>query len=149
MFMLPRSPFDEWPKWWTMTDGGLGPTRCAGTMEPLYWSPVSPVFEMSEAEAAKLPSRVVWFGTLEHIPDEMVRFVKPECRDAPFVLRANFEVAPSLRAKLAEVCALCREGVPKDAWDDAKVVRLLALQDECLALFATCAAESRQRAKAQ
>ena len=31
MFMLPRNPFDEWPKWWTMTDAPLnGSTRSPG-----------------------------------------------------------------------------------------------------------------------
>lgn len=59
MFMLPRNPFDEWPKWWTMTDAPLsGSTRVAGSMEPLYWSPASPVFEMTHEEANKLPQKV-------------------------------------------------------------------------------------------
>ena len=59
MFMLPRNPFDEWPKWWTMTDAPIsGSTRVAGSMEPLYWSPASPVFEMVHEEAKKLPQKV-------------------------------------------------------------------------------------------
>ena len=79
MFMLPRNPFDEWPKWWTMTDGVGEPqhTRMAGALEPLYWSPASPVFYVSEQEARKLRERVVWFGCTQHIPNEVLRFIKP------------------------------------------------------------------------
>ena len=40
MFMLPRNPFDEWPKFWTMSTTPLNrSTRACGAMEPLYWSP--------------------------------------------------------------------------------------------------------------
>ena len=56
MFMLPRSIYDTLPKWWTMTDAPLnGATRRAGAMEPLYWSPGSPIFELSLEEASLLP----------------------------------------------------------------------------------------------
>ena len=37
-------------------------------MEPLYWSPASPVFEMPLAEAERLPQRVVWFGSTTGCP---------------------------------------------------------------------------------
>ena len=148
MFMLPRNPFDEWPKWWIMTDQYLGRTREAGAMEPLYWSPASPVFEMSEAEARKLPQRVVWFGTTLHIPHEMEGFVKPEFRNASLIIQSNFALDPKLKELLAAVCAYAREGVPADAWDADRMCRLLALQDECLAAFALCATASRTDAKA-
>ena len=147
MFMLPRNPFDEWPKWWTMTDQALGRTRGAGVMEPLYWSPMSPVFYMSAHEAAKLPQRVVWFGTTQNIPNEGVRFVAPECRNLPFLVQSNFEVPDSLKAILAEVCAAARDGCPADAWDAAKVRRLLELQQQALQAFDACAAASRSSMK--
>lgn len=147
MFMLPRNPFDEWPKWWTMTDGFLGDTRVAGTMEPLYWSPASPIFELTPTEARKLPQRVVWFGCTQHIPREVLGFIKPECRDQPFLLQSNFEVSAELKELLARVVAATREGSLSDAWSIDGISRLLTLQDECLKAFATCAAESRRRAK--
>ena len=44
-----------------MTDSPLsGSTRIVGAMEPLYWSPASPIFSMPMTEAAKLPQKVVW-----------------------------------------------------------------------------------------
>jgi len=79
MFMLPRNPFDAWPKWWTMTDAPLnGSTRASGAMEPLYWSPASPVFEMPETDAPKLPQKVLWFGATTDCPPEALKFIKHE-----------------------------------------------------------------------
>ena len=83
MFMLPRSIYDEWPKWWTMTDSPLNGsrTRNAGAMEPLYWSPGSPIFEMTSEDALKLPQKVVWFGSTSGCPREVLKFIKPEIRN--------------------------------------------------------------------
>ena len=147
MFMLPRNPFDEWPKWWTMTDAALGDTRVAGAMEPLYWSPASPIFDMPPSEAKKLPQRVVWFGSTENIPAEVSKFIKPECRNQPFLLQSNFEISAELKELLSKVVAATREGKPAHAWRAESITRLLTLQDECLEAFAACAAESRRRAK--
>lgn len=145
MFMLPRNPFDEWPKWWTMTEAPInGSTRAVGAMEPLYWSPVSPVFEMTPREARKLPQRVVWFGATQHIPDELLRFIHPECRDLPFLLQSNFEVSAELKALLAEVVGLTRDGEPSYAWSAAHMGKLLDLQDECLRVFEAEVSELRR-----
>lgn len=157
MFMLPRNPFDEWPKWWTMTDAPLsGSTREPGTMEPLYWSPVSPVFSLPPEQAAKLPQRVVWFGATTRTPAELRKFVHPECLNQPFLLFSNFELSAALKAKLREVVAECcsgsSTGEPWRAWDGRSMAHLLQLQDEALALFEECVATSRRaegRAKAE
>jgi len=140
MFMLPRNPFDEWPKWWTMTTAPLnGSTRTVGAMEPLYWSPASPIFSMPLEEAAKLPQRVCWFGATTHAPAELRKFLRPECLDSPFVFFANFEVSDSLRAKLRAVVAECSSGSstgePERAWDGRSMAQLLDLQAESLRLF--------------
>jgi hypothetical protein len=145
MFMLPRNPFDEWPKWWTMTDAPLnGSTRRAGAMEPLYWSPCSPVFDMPDAEASKLPQRVVWFGSTQQIPKEVLKFIKPECRDLPFLLQSNFEISTELKELLRRVVHECTAGEPKHAWESERMGRLLDLQDQCLRAFEECAARSRE-----
>ena len=69
MFMLPRSIYDEWPKWWTMTDSPLNGsrTRNAGAMEPLYWSPGSPIFEMTSEDALKLPRFAIEICRVPHL----------------------------------------------------------------------------------
>ena len=144
MFMLPRNPFDAWPKWWTMTDAPLnGSTRASGAMEPLYWSPASPVFEMPETDAPKLPQKVLWFGATTDCPPEALKFIKPECLHLPFLLFSNFELPPSLRALLEELVAATRAGKPADAWDAKKMQALLDLQQRCLDEFDKCAAASR------
>ena len=136
MFMMPRNPFDEWPKWWTMTTAPLnGSTRSYGAMEPLYWSPASPIFDMPPAEAAKLPQRVVWFGSTLNIPKEVLPFIKPECRDQPYLLMANFDVSASLAAKLRAVTEECNRRGPADAWDAATIHKLLDMNEDCLAAF--------------
>ena len=146
MFMLPRNPFDEWPKWWTMTDAPLsGSTRTTGSMEPLYWSPASPIFEMTPSEARKLPQKVVWFGCTRNAPKEVLGFIKPECRDLPFLIQSNFDVPPSLRSKIEECVQFCNDAQPSDAWDASKMRRLLALQEDCLAAFDACVAEERKK----
>jgi hypothetical protein len=146
MFMLPRNPIDEWPKWWTMTDAPLsGSTRTAGSMEPLYWSPASPVFEMTHEEAQKLPQKVVWFGSTQNAPKEVVGFIKPQCRDLPFLLQSNFDVPAPLKSKLEACVRLCEQGQPADAWDAAKIRKLLAMQQDCLAAFDECVSQQRKK----
>ena len=136
MFMLPRNPFDEWPKWWTMTEAPLnGSTRSPGAFEPLYWSPASPIFELPPSEAAKLPQRVVWFGSTLSIPKEVLPFIKPECRELPFLIMSNYDVSPALKEKLHKVVAECNQREPSDAWDSATIGRLLDMQEDCLAAF--------------
>jgi len=150
MFMLPRNPFDEWPKFWTMSEAPInGTTRKPGAMEPLYWSPVSPVFEMSLDEARKLPQRVVWFGVTQHIPAEVSRFIKPECQNKPFLLEANFEISAELKSLLTQAVALSRDGEPSHAWDAARMRRLLDVQDECVRTFYAEVGEARRREKRQ
>jgi hypothetical protein len=153
MFMLPRNPFDEWPKWWTMTDSPLsGSTRIVGAMEPLYWSPASPIFSMPMTEAAKLPQKVVWFGATRHTPTELRKFLLPECLELPFVYFANFELSAPLKAKIQAVVAECASGSstgePERAWDGHSMADVLRMQDECLELFKLEAAAA-QRADAK
>ena len=148
MFMLPRNPFDEWPKWWTMTDAPLnGSTRRTGAMEPLYWSPISPIFDMPLAEAKKLPQKVVWFGSTKHCPAEALKFIRPECRDAPFLVYANFEISDDLKQRLRAVVKECAcgsaSGEPARAWDGVSMLKALTMQDECLAAFHQCVKAAR------
>jgi hypothetical protein len=146
MFMLPRNPFDEWPKWWTMTDAPInGSTRVSGAMEPLYWSPASPIFKMTEAEAKKLPQRVVWFGCTEHIPTEVLKFIEPEIQNMPFVFMSNFEVDGELKELLRRMVEMVNESTPEDAWDGRKMAQLLDLHEECLAAFNACVADAKLR----
>lgn len=127
-----------------MTDAPLnGSTRCAGAMEPLYWSPASPVFEMSQREAAKLPQRVVWFGSTLNIPKEVVGFIRPQCRNLPFLMQSNFEVGADLEEKLRAIVAECVDGQPAHAWDASRMTRLLAMQEDCLQAFDACVAARR------
>ena len=114
-------------------------------MEPLYWSPASPIFEMPPAEAAKLPWRVVWFGSTQHIPAEVLRFIRPECRNSPFLLMSNFDVPAELKRKLSEVCAYVRDGEPAHAWDADRMATLLRLQGECLECFEASAPPAELR----
>ena len=100
-------------------------------------------------QARKLPQRVVWFGSTQHAPEEFLRFIKPEYRDLPFLVLANFEISGDLKALLSRVVALCTEGEPGHAWESARISQLLTLQDECLDAFAMCAAESHRREKAE
>ena len=102
---------------------------------------------MNLDEAKKLPWRVVWFGTTQNAPVEIQKFIKPEQRNLPLVLHANFAISPDLKEKLTRVCAVAREGKPADAWTAEGMGRLLTLQDECLESFAACAAESRRKEK--
>ena len=147
-------------------------TRLSGAMEPLYWSPASDIFEMplqgaslahlctratpcrdsarvspAWPEAKLLPQRVVWFGSTTGCPREVLKFIKPECRNQPFLLQSNFEISAELKELLSKVVAATREGKPAHAWRAESITRLLTLQDECLEAFAACAAESRRRAK--
>ena len=136
MFMLPRSPYDEWPKWWTMTTSPLqASTRTTGAMEPLYWSPASPVFDMSLEEARRLPQKVVWFGSTTGCPKEVVPFIKPACIHQPFVCFSNFELSAELQTLLRAVVAETANGGPECAWDPARMGKLLALQEDCLRAF--------------
>jgi len=146
MFMLPRNIYDDWPKWWTMTDSPLNGkrTRRAGSMEPLYWSPASPVFEMPMEEARKLPQRVLWFGSTTGCPREVLKFIKPECRNRDVLVYSNFELSPALTALLHRVMAEVNGGDANLAYDDAALRRLLALQDECLAAFEECVAHDKK-----
>jgi hypothetical protein len=87
MFMPPRSPFDKLPKWQMMTTAPLNESvRRAGAMEPLYWSPVSGVFELTLEDIRKLPQKVVWFGSTCGMPPEALKFVKEEYRSKPFLM---------------------------------------------------------------
>jgi hypothetical protein len=149
MFMLPRNPFDEWPKWWTMTDAlpMSGSRLTDGVLEPLYWSPVSPIFSMPLSEAAKLPYRALWFGSTRQLPSEMRRFVHQEHANQPFVFFANFDVSDELRARLRQVTLETTSGAPAGephrAWDGHSMAKLLAMQEECLRLFARDAEAAR------
>eukprot|EP00962_Isochrysis_galbana_P009714 scaffold2705_cov109-Isochrysis_galbana.AAC.7 len=60
--------------------------RRAGAMEPLYWSPVSGVFELTLEDIRKLPQKVVWFGSTCGMPPEALKFVKEEYRSKPFLM---------------------------------------------------------------
>ena len=62
-------------------------------MEPLYWSPASPLFPMPLSEAVKLPQKVVWFGSTMHCPVEVRKFINPEIHNTPFIFFSNFEVS--------------------------------------------------------
>ena len=68
-------------------------------MEPLYWSPASPVFECTMEDARTLPQRVVWFGSTTGCPREVLKFIKPEIRSRNFVLLANFEISRGKKSK--------------------------------------------------
>ena len=52
-------PFNPFPVGRAPINGSV---RSAGAMEPLYWSPCSDIFELTEEDIRKLPQRVVWFG---------------------------------------------------------------------------------------
>jgi hypothetical protein len=52
-------------------------TYYLGAMEPLYWSPGSPIFECTMDDARTLPQRVVWFGSTSGCPREAT-FPKPQ-----------------------------------------------------------------------
>ena len=84
-------------------------------MEPLYWSPASPVFECTMDDARTLPQRVVWFGSTTGCPREVLKFIKPEVRSRDFVLLANFEIAPELKALLQRVVAEVSAAPPTQA----------------------------------
>ena len=149
MFMLPRNPFDEWPKWWTMCDSPIsGSNRTVGAMEPLYWSPASPIFELPLEEARKLPQKVLWFGSTQNCPNELRKFVRPECQNLPFVLFANFDVEPKLieilRAVVTETSSGDPAGEPSRAWDRSSMEKILAMQDEGLRLFEANVAAARK-----
>lgn len=146
MFMLPRNIYDDWPKAWTMSDSpvnGRG-TRCAGAMEPLYWSPASPVFFMSEDEARNLPQKVVWFGSTKGAPPEFHKFISPQHLDQPFILFSNFALPRELSDVLRDVVAEVNCGRPDYGWDSARLTKLLELQYRCLELFNECAAASQR-----
>jgi len=146
MFMLPRNIYDDWPKWFTMTDSPINGscTRQAGAMEPLYWSPVSPVFYMSVEEAKLLPQKVVWFGSTTGCPPEIRKFVVPECQDQPFVLFSNFELSKELNDALRLVMAEVTCGRPDHGWDRSRLKGLLLLQQQTLQAFNDCAAASHR-----
>ena len=104
MFMLPRNPFDEWPKLWTMSTAPLtGSTRACGAMEPLYWTPASPIFDMPLSEARKLPQKVLWFGSTLHCPVEVPRYGARACPAAcppalhphPLPFTSHLSLSPS------------------------------------------------------
>jgi len=146
MFMPPRNPYDTLPKWWTMTDAPLnGSTRKSGSMEPLYWSPISSTFEMTVEDAKLLPQRVVWFGSSTGCPKEVAKFVKPEYREKPFLLFSNFELSPELKHLLHRVIEHVSMGSLADAYDHEKVSTLLQLQQECLECFDACVAAARAK----
>eukprot|EP00967_Tisochrysis_lutea_P139720 scaffold254183_cov21-Tisochrysis_lutea.AAC.1 len=95
MFMPPRNPFDDLPKWQMMTTAPLnGSVRSAGAMEPLYWSPCSDVFELTEEDILKLPQKVVWFGSTMGMPPEALKFVREDCRSKPFLIVGRAAAAP-------------------------------------------------------
>ena len=147
MFMLPRSIYDDWPKWWTMTDSPLNGsrTRMPGSMEPLYWSPASPIFEMPPEEAKLLPQRVLWFGSTTGCPREVLKFIKPECRNREVLIFANFELSAQLKGLLHQTMAEVNCGDTGRAYDDGALQRLLALQQECLEAFEACVREDKAR----
>lgn len=151
MFLFPRSPYDEWPKYFTMTDAplsgcktclgsGSGCASCAGMrgpghLEPLYWSPCSSIIELPLAEAALLPQKVVWFGASLRVPPQARRFVKPEYAGLPFVLAANFELGPELEQLLRTVISELSCDEPGRAWDGERMRSLLALQRKARQAF--------------
>ena len=144
MFMLPRSIYDKLPKFWTMTDvPHRGSPRLSGSMEPLYWSPASSVFEMSIQEAHLLPYKVVWFGSSTGCPPEVTKFVAPHSRDKEFMLFANFDASDELVRKLRGMMAHVNGGDFSN--DAARIHRLLDMQTECMEAFCADAAAARAR----
>merc|ERR550514_1546906 len=123
-----------------MTDSPLNGsrTRNAGAMEPLYWSPGSPIFEMTSEDALKLPQKVVWFGSTSGCPREVLKFIKPEIRNRDFVLFSNFELDVKLKTLLQRVVKETNCGEPGRAYDDEKLCELLDQQQECLSAFDAC-----------
>jgi len=102
---------------------------------------------MTPAEAHSLPQRVVWFGETMHIPSEVLGFIKPECREQPFLLISNFEISADLKQRLKDVVAFVRDGLPAHARDAARMTTLLDAQASCLREFERCAALARQGEK--
>jgi hypothetical protein len=144
MFLLPRNPYDEWPKFWTMsTTLHGGPMRQRGTLEPLYWSPMSSTFEMPLEEIGRLPQRVMWFGSSLVVPPEARKFVKPEFLGRPFYCIANFEVPAELDELLRAFLDEVNGGGPRCAWDPDRIGSLLALQMRCRDAFDACTAPIR------
>ena len=105
-----------------MTDAPLsGSTRVAGSMEPLYWSPASPVFEMTHEEANKLPQKVSAQGerrcayTDAHTRTASLRRRRP--RGCPLVVPQHSPLLPTAplpscsRSSLGLACALVSQVV--------------------------------------
>ncbi len=144
MFLLPRNPYDQLPKWWTMTAPVSGRTRDAGQLEPLYWSPASSLFEMTLEEAALLPQKVVWFGGCgAGVPPQLHKFIKPEFYQQELIIMANFELGDELTRLLRRFVEMSTSGELARAWDAASMREMLDLQQQCLDAFDQSAAAAR------
>ena len=136
MFLVPRNIFTpEMPRWWCMT--GVAEQREAGFMDPLIYSPANAKHYLPEEDLWKFPYKILQFGSLNQVPKDLQKFVRPECLGHPgrVLCFANFPIPKDLEKALDQMISLSFSFEPKDAWDPQALRRLVEQQRLCRYLF--------------
>ena len=94
-----------------------------------------------------LPQRVVWFGSTTGCPQEVKKFILPECLDKPFLVFSNFPLPPELTASLRQMVELVSSRNTAHAWETDRIKKMLALHQRCVDEFNAAAAASRAKHK--
>jgi hypothetical protein len=143
MFLLPLNIFDpSMPKMFAMTsaDG----QRCAGHLEPLLYSPLSPVYQLTEKEMENLPYRIIIFGDFTNVPDVLKSFFYQKYFGESFVMFSNFKPSTKLVGLLKNALKECR-GTTEDAWNQIKLNSIVQCNHQCRAQFDLESWEAQQK----
>ena len=108
--------------------------RCAGHLEPLLYSPLSPIYKLTEEEMTNIPYRMIIFGDFTAVPDVLKSFFYEKYYGQEFICFSNFEPSEKLIDMLKNALKEC-SGVPEDAWNQTKLNKIVECNHLCRAQF--------------
>mmetsp|Transcript_29529 Transcript_29529/g.84563 ORF Transcript_29529/g.84563 Transcript_29529/m.84563 type:complete len:531 (-) Transcript_29529:54-1646(-) len=135
MFFFPRNLFSATPKLFCLSGANW---RKGGYLDCswLYNQAFVPPFELRQEDLSRLQFPIVTFGTLAPMPEDLSFRVKPEYRDQPFVMFSNADLGQDLELRLKDLMHELSNAEEADSWRQDKLLKVLAMQKECRALFA-------------
>ena len=108
--------------------------RCAGHLEPLLYSPLSPVYKLTEEEMKNVPYRIIIFGSFTQVPRMLEKFFYKKYVGKEFVIFSNFTPTTKMVSMLKGALRECST-VPEDAYNKEKLVKIIEWNQVCRAQF--------------
>ena len=145
MFLMPMNLFDQsMPNMFAMTsaDG----QRCAGHLEPLLYSPLSPVYKLTEKEMKNIPYRIIIFGDFTSVPKFLKKYFYHQYIGQKFIYFSNFIPSEKLIEMLRSTLKECST-IPEDAYKSNKLKSIVEWNRVCRQQFDLESWEAEQKGK--